>query len=395
MSSSNEVQISYIEETVYSETPAAGNFKQARFTSDGLNASPETSESAQIRTDRLSSGQVLTGLTIGGDLPIEFTKAEDVDNFLEGAMMSSWASTAAVVEDITIDDTAKTLTRALNDWNVDVAIGDTITLIGFSNAGNNVEVMITEITSALIVKYTGPLGMINEAGSGTSFQKGDSVSIGTTKKSFSIEKKFNDLTEKGLVYKGMYTDGFNMNASYGSIVNGSFNFVGADYLIADQAAELITDGRTVDPAPTSTSLNGSIDMSFLATSAGASFSGVDFCIQSIDLTLANNSTAQNCVGKLGPDNYSLGTANVNVTLSAYLSDQAWQFLDKKLSQEPFALGFILKNSSGYYSFFIPALQVSFDDPTSGGQNTDIILDMSGVGKVGALGEKSLTIFKSI
>jgi len=395
MSSSNEVQLAYIEESVYGETPGAGNFKQMRFTSEGLNAAPETVESAQIRTDRLSSGQVLTGLTIGGEVPVEFAKAQDVDDFLEGAMMSSWATTAAVVADLTTDVVAATLTRAAGDWNTDVKIGDVIFLTSMDDAVNNEPVMITEITSALIAKFIGPSTMITGTGAGASFQKGDEITIGTAKRSFAIEKKFNDLTTKGIVYNGMYVDGFNLTAAYGEIVSGSFSFVGADYLTADIAGELITNARTVDAAPTSGSLNGSIDMAFLASSSGASFTGVDFCIQSIDVSLANNSTPQNCVGKVGPDNYSLGTANVNVSLSVYLSDETWSFLDKKLSQESFSIGFIVKNSSGWYAFFIPALQVSFDDPTSGGQNTDIIMDMSGVGKVGALGEKSLYVYKSI
>ena len=394
MSSSNEVQVSYIEESVYSETPGVGDFKTARFTSDGLNAAPETTESAQIRTDRLSSGQVLTGLTVGGDMPIEFAKAQDVDDFFEGAMMSTWATSVAVTVDLTIDTTAGTITRAAGDFNGEVEVGDVLDLTGFVNAVNNTQVMVMDIVSPTIINFVGPKDMVDEAGSGTDFTVADKIGIGTTKKSFSIEKKFNDLTTKGLIYKGMYVDGFSMTAAYGEIVNGSFNFVGADYLTADQASELITDGRTIEPAPTSTSFNGSIDMAFLASSAGGTFTGVDFCIQSIEITLANNNTAQNCVGKIGPDNYSLGTAAVNVSLSAYLSDETWQFLDKKLSQESFSLGFIVKNSGGYYAFYIPALQVAFDDPASGGQNTDIILDMSGVAKVGDNGEKSLYIYKS-
>lgn len=395
MSSGNEVQITYIEESVYSETPGTGNFKTARFTSEGLNAAPETNESAQIRTDRLSSGQVLTGLTIGGDLPIEYAKAQDIDDFFEGAMMSTWVSDTPVTVDLTIDTTAGTITRASGDFNSDVEVGDLLILSGFSDSNNNTQVMAMSIDSATVISYVGPTGVVDEAGSGTDFVVADKIGVGTTKKSFSIEKKFNDLTTKGIIYKGMYVDGFSMTAAYGEIVNGSFSFVGADYVTADQASELITNGRTIDTAPTSTSFNGSIDMAFLASGAGGTFTGVDFCIQSIEITLANNNTAQNCVGKIGPDNYSLGTANVNVSLSAYLSDDTWKFLDKKLNQESFQLGFIVKNSGGYYAFFIPALQVAFDDPASGGQNTDVILDMSGVGKVGANGEKSLYIYKSL
>ena len=397
MSSSNEVQISYIEEIVYAETPAAGDFSQFRFTSDGLNAAPETVESAQIRTDRLSSGQVLTGLTIGGDLPVEFAKSQDIDDLLEASMFDTWASTAAVVADLTVDTTASEITRAAGDWNADVKVGDTIILSSMDDAVNDETVMVTSITSALIIKFVGPNTMIDGTGAGASFQKGDELSIGVTsgRRSFSVEKQFKDLADKATIYKGMYLDGFNLSAAYGEIVSGAFNFVGADYLTAEQASELITDGRTILPAGTSTSLNGSIDMAFLATSAGNSFSGVDFCIQSVELTLANNNQAQNCVGKIGPDNYSAGTASVEVSLSVYLSDEAWQFMDKKLSQEDFSIGFILKNSAGWYSFYLPAVQVSFDDPSSGGQNTDIILDMSGVSKVGDSGEKSLYVYKSL
>ncbi len=394
MSSSNEVQITYIEEATYGETPAVGDFKPVVFTSDGLNAAPETTESAQIRVDRLSSGQVLTGLTVGGDIPVEFSKAQDKDDFFEGAMLSTWAPSAPVAVEMTIDATANTITRSSGDWNAEVAVGDVLILGEFTQDVNNTQVMVMEITSNTVIRYTGPVGMVNDTDTDTTFQVADKIGIGTQRKSYSIEKKFNDLTTRGLVYKGMYLDGFTMTAAYGEIVNGTFNFAGAEYSAADQASELITNGRNILPAATTTPFNGSIDMAFLASSATGAFSGVDFCIQSIEITLANNLTAQNCVGKIGPDNYSLGTAAVNVSLSAYLSDETWQFLDKKLTQESFSLGFIVKNGGGFYAFYIPALQVAFDDPSSAGQNTDIILDMTGVGKVGDNGEKSLYIYKS-
>ena len=68
-------------------------------------------------------------------------------------------------------------------------------------------------------------------------------------------------------------------------------------------------------------------------------------------------------------------------------------LPKKLTQEPFELGFMLKNSGGVYGFYIPALQVSFDDPNSAGQNQDVMLSMKGMAKVGDSGESALVIYK--
>ena len=90
MSSSNQVRVAFIEETVYGETPAAGNFIQARFTSDALSGTPDTVESQQIRVDRLSSGQVLTGLTVGGALNYELAKENSIDTLFEGAMFNTW-----------------------------------------------------------------------------------------------------------------------------------------------------------------------------------------------------------------------------------------------------------------------------------------------------------------
>jgi len=76
-----------------------------------------------------------------------------------------------------------------------------------------------------------------------------------------------------------------------------------------------------------------------------------------------------------------------------LKDGNWDLLARKLSQDPFAIGFMVKNSGGGYGFYIPALQVSFDDPNSGGANQDVSMDMSGQAKVGSSGESALTIYR--
>jgi len=121
---------------------------------------------------------------------------------------------------------------------------------------------------------------------------------------------------------------------------------------------------------------------------------VTFCIQSVTLSLNNNLTPQNCIGKIAATNFNPGTANISVELSAYLSDSNWAILAKKLTQESFSLAFQVKNSDGWYGFYLPALQVSFSDPSSGGNNSDVMLSMSGTAKVGSNGESSLFIFKS-
>ena len=394
MSSSNQVRVAFIEESTYGEVPAAGNFETARFTSDSLSGTPETTESQQIRTDRMSSGQVVTGLTVGGDLNFELAKEDSVDLLFKSAMyQSAYTTDTPVTVDVDIEATTKKLTRDSGDWNSDTLVGDMITLTGFSNAENNTQVMVAAIDSTTVLSIIGKSDLVTEEGSGTTYAIADKLDIGTTKTSFSMEKAFLDLTTKAINYNGMIVSGFNISAAYGSIITGAFNFMGNGYETANVANEFITDSRTITAAATTQSLNGSVDMDFIASSATGSFIPDTFCIQSVEITVNNNLNVQNCIGRTAPFDYTEGTCQIEVSISAYLADGNWALLEQKLEQTPFQLGFLLKNSDGFYGFYLPAVQVSFDDPVSAGQNQDIIMSMSGTAKVGASGESALTVFK--
>lgn len=393
MSSSNLVRVAFIEESVYGTTPGAGNFETARFTSENLSGTPDTVESQQIRTDRMSSGQVVTGLQVGGDLQIELAKESQIEEFLESVMYNTWGTQALQTVDIDIDATAKTLTRASGNWNATLVVGDFITLAGFSNATNNIQVMVTDITSATVLEYVGPTGMVTETGTGTTYKRGDKITIGTTKKSFSMEKKFTDLTTKGINYRGMICSRFDLNVVYGELITGAIGFSGNDYVTADSAGELITNSRTVNASATTQTYNGSVDMPFLSTSASGTFDST-LAVRSVNLSLNNNLTAQTVIGDIAPIDYSAGTAGIEVSMSVYNNDVSWSLLANKLSQDPFGIGFQLKNSGGWYGFYLPQIQVSFEDPSSAGQNQDITLEMSGTAKVGAAGESAIVIYRS-
>src|SRR5690606_25752701 len=73
----------------------SGNFKTARFTSEQYSGTPETTESAQIRTDRMSSGQIVTGLAVEGGHSFELAKEEAIEDFLESAMFNSWQTSTS------------------------------------------------------------------------------------------------------------------------------------------------------------------------------------------------------------------------------------------------------------------------------------------------------------
>lgn len=375
-------------------TGGSGSFQTLRFTSEQYSGTPETTESQQIRTDRMSSGQVVTGLTVAGGHNFELAKEQAIEDFLESAMYNAWVTSSVKSATMTINTTAKTITRSAGSFITDgVVVGDFVKLTNFAASGNNVVVMVMEVTSATEIKYAGPTGMSDVTSDAANFQVCDKLSIGSTKKSLTVEKTFLELTTKALIYRGCIASEMELNIEYGSLISGSFKTMGNDYDIADAASEFASYNEYFKDAATSQSLNGSVDMPFLATNVTGSWEQDAFCIQSLKLSLNNNLTTLNCIGREAPQDYSPGTAQINASLSSYLKDTNWSMLAKKLSQEAFSLGFEVKNADGWYGFYIPALQVSFDDPQSGGQNQEISMEMNGVAKVGSGGESSLTIYR--
>lgn len=372
----------------------SGEFKTARFISENYSGTPETTESQQIRTDRMSSGQVVTGLTVGGGHSFELAKELAIEDFIESAMFNPWTTMSLVTRNLTIDVTLKTITAITGSFITDgLVVGDFITLAGFTNAVNNVPVMVTSVT-ALVLEYAGPTTMVDETGAGTTYKRADKIEIGITKKSLSIEKAFLDLTNKAINYRGMIASTMELAVEYGSLVNGSFAMSGNDYEAVDAAADFLTYASYITDPATTNSLNGSVDMPFLSTDVSGVYSQDNFCIQSLNLSMANNLTTQTCIGRASPENYNPGTAAIEVSMSSYLKDGNWDLLTRKLTQDSFALGFQVKNTGGWYGIYMPAIQVSFDDPASGGQNQDISMEMTGTAKVGPNGESAITIYRS-
>lgn len=372
----------------------SGSFKTARFTSEQYSGTPATTESAQIRTDRMSSGQIVTGLAVEGGHNIELAKELAIEDFMESAMFNAWQSSSPVTGTFSLDLTTKTLARVAGSF-VDEGIkqGDFIILSDWAVAGNN-KVIMAMTVSALSVTFAHPTGMVTAVAESATYQICDKLSIGTTKKSLTVEKTFLDLTNKGIIYRGCLVNQMELAVEYGSLVTGSFQTMGNNYETADQASEFASYNESFTPPATTNSLNGSVDMPFIATNVTGTWAQDSFCLQNLNLTLNNNLTVQNCIGKAAPEDYSAGTAQITADLSSYLKDSNWNMLAKKLSQEAFALGFMVGNTDGWYGFSIPALQVSFDDPQSGGANQEISMEMSGVAKVGTNGESSLTIYRA-
>ncbi len=245
----------------------------------------------------------------------------------------------------------------------------------------------------MILGIVGPTSLVDGTGVTTTYTRADKLAIGTTKKSLTVEKTFLDLTNHAIIYRGMVASSMDLDVKYGALVTGSFALSGNGYATAAAASEFVSYHEYITAPATTSTLNGSVDMPFLATNISGSYVAGGLSIQSLKISLANNLTTQASIGRIAPEDYSPGTAQIKFDMSSYLKDANWTFLANKLSQTPFALGFQVADASGGYAFYLPAVQVSFSDPASGGQNQIISMAMSGQAKVGAANESAMTIYR--
>ncbi len=226
----------------------------------------------------------------------------------------------------------------------------------------------------------------------------DYVDIGAIQKSLTLSKAYKDtlhlLTtqEHSQRYTGSLVSAFNVDLEYGAIVKGGFTFLSNGYLQETPSLHqaVTTAGGTITPPGTANPLNASVDMGLVTVDNAPT----DYCIEKLTIALDNGLTPQNCIGKIAPSKYALGTAAIAVTMSIYLGDTAYdKFMPVKLSQAPIGVLMSASNAQGGYAFQLTALQLSFPDPAAAGANQQVMIDAAGQAKVGPGGVSSLRIHR--
>lgn len=401
MSSSNLVSVTYTDEATYGEkadATGAITAQTARFTSESLSGTPQTTESEEIRQDRMSGGQVATGLEVGGDLNFELAPGAFFDKFFAMGMMAAWAAATADVSSVsfTLDGgDPQRGTLSATGISAGLSVGDVVSV---DEGGNTHLFTIITVTDADNLVVACKRDQANFTG-GTS-RRPEYLDIGAVIQSVTMGKAYKDVVntpgsdEYSQTYTGTLVSGFNIAAAFGQIVTGAFNTMGNGYEQESPSREQViaANGGTITPAGTEQQLNASLDVPVVTTDGVAT----EFCMENFNLTLDNGLTPQNCIGYQAPKKYELGTAAINVDVGVYLGKDSYErFMPAKLSQAPISICFGMLNEDGGYAFALPALQLSFPDPGAAGQNQPTMIEASGTAKVGANGESALRIYKIV
>lgn len=377
MSSSNRVRLSALAEATYGVLNPAGNFFDLRKTSEDLSGDPQTVESAEIRADRQTDGQVNTGLQIQGGYAFQLSADPGHQLGIEHAMMSNIISEIIHTDNLDISGGGVTLTT-LGDFTADgFIVGDIAVLAGMDDPENNIPVklLVVGTTTATIVGE----GLVDGSGTGATLTRKAYHDIGLVEKSMSIVKEFLDVADgniRSLTYTGLRVAEMVLNFTFGQIVTGNFVFAGNGY---DQPTVPGTDGRTVDPQGTDENLDASNSFGWLLIDDV----NLDICVENLELNLNNNLQPENCIGKAAPNDQVPGSAALTFTATIHLGLLAWdQFMAAKVDQSKMSIDFYALDSTGKgYAISMYSVQVNFPDPAASGGNTPVTLAITGLASI--------------
>jgi len=364
MSSADLVKHKYVEEVTLGTTPAAA-LRLLNVVSSSIDGQIGTTVSNQISAARVETDLIRTEGSTSGDLGIEWSYGA-YNDFIEGAVGADWNTaftlTATDISAATADDSFNSVAAA---WNTSTILpGYWIKVSGFANAANNGIFKVVSVTTAKIVVAA---NLVTEAAGPSVTVKGQSIRNGVTRKSYTIEREFSDLSNTFVSHTGMVPNTMNLAASVGSIVTGSFGFNGMSTTYATS-----TVGTGADLSAVSNDVFDPVDSMGDVVIDGTVFAG---CVRSIDLTTTNNTRNTQCLGSLYPTSITLGTLGVTGNIEIYFNN--YTMIEKFLNGTSISLSYSFSDSAGNY-LVVDMPNVKFNTGTLTGisKNSDVMTSLS-------------------
>ncbi|WP_313740467.1 phage tail tube protein [Pseudomonas sp.] len=188
---------------------------------------------------------------------------------------------------------------------------------------------------------------------------GDVLTVGDTRRTFTVAKNFNDVGVYGL-FKGMHVSVFQLDIPSDGKVTTTFTLMGMDYTDSETAPT-----GTINP-PTTTPFMSNLSVGTLLVD-GRSLEG-EACVSAINMSLDNTLQAQRCIGtkKLGPGALIATEAAITGTITLAWSKASWQIWKNTFSRLPISVSFPITDGLGNsYLFNFPALEIDGDLPNGG------------------------------
>lgn len=217
----------------------------------------------------------------------------------------------------------------------------------------------------------------------STFASDDTIKVGTTLKSFTMEDAFNDITQFRL-FTGLAVSNMSVSIAPNQMVTTTFSFVGKDNTNSG-SGKTINDPSTNQPFD---SYSGAITLN----NAGATASTIS-SITSVDFSIDNGLNPTFVVGSSSTPQLEYGRATVEGTLSAYVEDIA--LLNRFINETETELEVSVDDPTGSnaYTFLFPRIKLNSGDIPLGGEQSRMI-SISFVALYDATEESNIVITRS-
>lgn len=289
LASPSQVDIGYVAETDYGSTPAGATFKTLRTVQFGVNLSKDTYQSEERRSDRQTSDLRHGYRRVEGDITAELS-VQSFDDFLQAVLGGTWASgvtmgpfTAGSTQAGSSRITIGSATFAASGLKV----GDIFVIkdSGVSSLNNTRHVAASVGTTTIEIEGSTLATSVGALSSTTIEVVGNKLLIGSTYRSFSMERKMIDVDWFQL-FSGVRISRMSMTVPPSGLVQVTFGVMGQN-----QAAWSSTTAASTYASATTTSPVAAVDGELYE---GGTRMGV---ITGFELTVDNGMVAPQVVGR--------------------------------------------------------------------------------------------------
>lgn len=379
-------QLRYITETVAGTTPVAGNGVNLRQTGLTTKAALSTVTSNEVRADRLSTGLTITDMNLDGGFNFELS-GKEYDPFLESLLGSafthfgvaglgaafSMATTAATITASVATTGASIFTALPNgSWIKIVPPGAATAAVKAYFADRWFKVATTTATVITLdasTPITG-VGLIGVTTAGYAISQSTVANGASLARSFTLEYAMTDINQF-LPFRGMRANSMDLSLDVGSIITGSFGFLG-------QGHDGMVGATTLPGSPVASQslevMNSVADVGAIYENGSSVLGGSSSFIKSVKLNIANNMRAQKAIGIFGNAGIGLGELAITGSMDIYVENA--NYYNKWLAGTTTSLALGMADAAGN-GYLVEMDKVQFKDGglNLGGRNDDTMLSL--------------------
>lgn len=399
----------YMPEVTPGLTPGAGNCLNLRMTGPTAKAAVTTVKSDEISNDRLAPGSYRTDLNIDGGFNFELS-SQEYDPFFEGLVGNNFThyGTLGLGAVFSATTLAGSITAAVAPSGgsafTGIGLGEWLKIIPpvgasaavkayFATTWFKTHASTPSTTTVITLDASTPIvapGIVT-AIAGYAISR-SVISNGNTFKTFSLEYAMTDVNEF-MIFRGMRPGSMDLDISVGSLIKGSFGFVGMGH-----------DSTTVTGLPGTPTASKALDAMSAVTDVGTIYeastnllSNGSF-IKSIKLSVNNNLRGQKAVQTFGNAGVGYGELGLSGQMEVYFPDGSYYRKWLQGTNTALSIGMADKLGNGYLLDFD---KVTFRDVAMnpGGRNDDVVLtlpfDAFRNGAQGAAGVRGVRLTRAV